>query len=115
MGCYDVHSKRVLEKQAREKFARTGDPKDKAHFGCIFDICVEKNSELPDGDPNKKFKGRVVFEGCHVKDEANNWAIFSEIASCPATMQAAKAADAYGLLDGHGVQCADGESAYTQA
>ena len=112
---YDVHSKRVLEKQTREKFARTGNPKDKAHFGCIFDICVEKNSELPDGDPNKKFKGRVVFEGCHVKDEANNWAIFSEIASCPATMQAAKAADAYGLVDGHGVQCADGESAYTQA
>ena len=85
------------------------------HIGRVFDICVEKNSELPDGDPKKKFKGRVVFEGCNVRDEDNNWAIFSEIASCPATMEAGKAADAYGLFPGHDVQCADGESAYTQA
>ena len=58
---------------------------------------------------------RVVFEGCHVKDEGNNWAIFSEITSCPATMEAGKAADAFGLLPGHEIQVADGESAYTQA
>ena len=25
------------------------------------DICVEKNSELPESDPSRKFKGRVVF------------------------------------------------------
>ena len=48
----------------------------KVHIGRIFDICVEKNSELPESDPNRKFKGRVVFEGCYVKDEDNNWAIF---------------------------------------
>ena len=87
----------------------------KAHVGRIFDICVEKNSELPEGDPNRKYKGRVVFEGCHVKDEHNNWAIFSEITSCPATMEAGKAADAFGLLPGHAIEVADGESAYTQA
>ena len=40
-----------------------------AHVGRIFDICVEKNSELPESDPNRKFKGRVVFEGCHVTVE----------------------------------------------
>eukprot|EP00439_Symbiodinium_sp_Y106_P079851 s1908_g18.t1 len=85
------------------------------HVGRIFDICVEKNSELPESDPDRKFKGRVVFEGCHVKDEGSNWAIFSEIASCPATMEAGKAADAFGLLPGHEIQVADGESAYTQA
>ena len=79
------------------------------------DICVEKNSELPESDPNRKFKGRVVFEGCHVKDEDKNWAIFSEITSCPATMEAGKACDAFGLLPGHEIECADGESAYTQA
>ncbi|OLQ03491.1 hypothetical protein AK812_SmicGene13544 [Symbiodinium microadriaticum] len=51
-----------------------------AHVGRVFDgICVEKDSELPESDPNRKFKGRVVFEGCHVKDEGNNWARFSEI------------------------------------
>ena len=117
-GCWDikgVRSMRKVKAESEAQFRKSGDPKDKAHFGAIFDICVEKNSELPDGDPNKKFKGRVVFEGCSVKDEVNNWAIFAEIASCPATMQAAKAADAYGLIDGHSVECADGESAYTQA
>ena len=87
----------------------------KVHIGRIFDICVEKNSELDENDPNRKFKGRVVFEGCYVKDEDNNWAIFSEIASCPASMEASRSADAFGLLPGHGIEIADGESAYTQA
>ena len=50
-----------------------------------------------------------------MKDEDNNWAIFSEITSCPATMEAGKASDAFGLLPGHEIECADGESAYTQA
>ena len=85
------------------------------HVARIFDICVIKNSELPEGHPLRKYKGRVVFEGCNVKDEKNNWAIFSEIASCPATMEAGKACDAIGLIDGNTVECADGESAYTQA
>eukprot|EP00969_Alexandrium_andersonii_P251608 11119536-Alexandrium_andersonii.AAC.1 len=31
---------------------------EKYHVGLIFEICVEKNSELPDDDPKKKFKGR---------------------------------------------------------
>ncbi len=87
----------------------------KVHIGRVFDICVEKNSELPEGDPNRKFKGRVVFEGCNVRDEFNNWAIFAEISSCPATMEAGKAADAYGMFPGHAEEMADGESAYTQA
>ena len=48
----------------------------------IFDICVEKNHELPEDDPNRKYKGPVVFEGCFVRDEIGHWALFS---SCPAT------------------------------
>ena len=87
----------------------------KVHIGRIFDILVEKNSELAENDPNRKFKGRVVFEGCYVKDEENNWAIFSEIASCPVSMEASRSADAYGLIPGNSIQLADGESAYTQA
>jgi hypothetical protein len=110
-GCWDnstVEEWHVVAARARKK-------DEKVHIGRIFDICVEKNSELDENDPNRKFKGRVVFEGCHVKDESNNWAIFAEISSCPATMEAGKAADAYGMFDNHDVQLADGESAYTQA
>ena len=43
------------------------------HVGRIFDICVEKGSELPLGDPARKYKGRVVFQGNQVKDE--NWEV----------------------------------------
>ncbi|CAE6962770.1 unnamed protein product [Symbiodinium sp. CCMP2592] len=110
-GCWDYASVREWRDVSNEAVAKG----ETAHVGRIFDICVEKNSELPESDPNRKFKGRVVFEGCHVKDEGNNWAIFSEITSCPATMEAGKAADAFGLLPGHEIQVADGESAYTQA
>ena len=38
------------------------------HVGRIFDICVEKNSELPKSDPRRKYKGRVVFGGNQVHD-----------------------------------------------
>ena len=31
------------------------------HIGALFGICVEKGSELPDDDPRKKYKYRVVF------------------------------------------------------
>ena len=89
--------------------------KIKAHVGRIFDICVEKNAELALGHPNRKFKGRVVFQGNNVKDQDNNWAIFAELSSAPATMQAGKAVDAFGALCGHSTEQADGESAYTQA
>ena len=111
MNCWDetlVEEWSVVASRAK----RSG---TKVHIGRIFDICVEKNSELHENDPNRKFKGRVVFEGCYVKDEDNNWAIFSEIASCPASMEASRCGDAFGMLPGHDIQIADGESAYTQA
>ena len=60
----------------------------KVHIGRIFDILVEKNSELPEDDPRRKFKGRAVFGGDNVRDEAGNWAIFQDLGSCPAPCQA---------------------------
>ena len=33
------------------------------HVGRVFELCTEKGSELPDGDPDKKYKGRSVFSG----------------------------------------------------
>lgn len=87
----------------------------KAHVGRIFEICVEKGAELPAGDPGRKFKGRVVFQGNLVKDEAWQTALFQDLSSSPATMCAAKGADAYGLLEGHTIQQADAEQAYIQS
>ena len=41
--------------------ARANAAKEVAHFGRIFDACVEKGSELPDVHPEKKYKGRAVL------------------------------------------------------
>ena len=85
------------------------------NFGYLFGICVERNSELPPLHPKRKFKGRVVFQGNRVTNQ--NWeaAIFSDMGSCPATMEASRAADFYGFIPGHAVEIADAVQAYIQA
>ena len=79
----------------------------------LYQICVEKGSELP--PELRKYKGRVVFLGNQVKNQ--NWeaAMFQDLGSSPATMEAGKACDIYGSLPGYDVQQADAEQAYVQA
>jgi hypothetical protein len=76
---------------------------------------VEKNHELAEDDPNRKFKGRVVFLGNAVVDERGDVAFFQEMSSSPATLESAKAVMAHGLFPGHRVEQADAEQAYTQS
>ena len=85
------------------------------HMGYLFGICVEKNSELNPSDERRKYKYRVVFHGGRVKDQ--NWeaAVFQELGSSPANMEASKMTDMYGMCKGHSVQSADAEQAYVQA
>ena len=110
-GCWDESRVREWRDVAAEAH-RNGAV---VHQGRIFDIVVEKNAELPEGHPGRKYKGRVVFGGNQVYDQ--NWevAMFQELSSCPATLEAAKVADVYGLGPGYGVQQADAEQAYTQS
>eukprot|EP00972_Heterocapsa_arctica_P050359 7403362-Heterocapsa_arctica.AAC.1 len=63
----------------------------KCHFGMVYGICGEKGSELKRGDPGRKLKGRYVFRGNYVKDEHVQAAIFNELSSTPATLEASKA------------------------
>ena len=109
--CWDESQVREWADVARE--ARTSGKT--IHVGRIFEICVEKGSELAPDDVNRKFKGRVVFQGNNVHDQ--NWeaAIFNELGSSPAAMEAGKAVDAYGLMPNNDVEQADAEQAYTQA
>ena len=101
------HGKRCVPEARRQNRS--------VNVGLVFGIVVEKNYELPETDHRRKFKGRAVFQGNNVKDQDNNWAIFAELGSNPATMDAARAADAYGLFPGHCIQQSDAEQAYTQA
>ena len=85
------------------------------NFGYFFGICIEKNSELPPVHPKRKFKGTVVFQGYRVTSQ--NWEapMFQDMGSCPAAMEASKAADFYCLIPGHAVEIADAVHAYIQA
>eukprot|EP00959_Pyramimonas_sp_CCMP1952_P018306 387793-Pyramimonas_sp.AAC.1 len=78
-----------------------------AHFGRLFAILVEQNSELPLGHKDGNYKGRVVFDGSSVRDQNKDVALFQELSSSPATMQASKAAGTYGLFEGHRIEQAD--------
>ena len=82
------------------------------HFGWLFGICGEKNYELADGDPLRKFKGRVVFQGNRVVNQSWENALFMDLGSSPATMEGSRAADLYGCAPGHGCMQADAPQAY---
>ena len=66
-------------------------------------------------NPLRKIKGRTVFRGDAVKDQ--NWevALFQDLGSNPATLDASRFADFYGIAPGHGLEVADAEQAYVQA
>ena len=110
-GCWDENKVReyhhIVHEVRREQ--------RKAHFGKIFEVCVEKNFRLHEPHPASKFKGRVVYQGNNVRDEHGDAAFFQDLSSCPATMEAAKCADCFAMIDGNVGQQADAEQAYTQA
>ena len=78
-GCWDYATVREWSDVSAEA-GKTGAV---AHVGRILDICVEKNSELPESDPNRKFKGRVVFEGCQEKMKTATGLSFPKLPHAP--------------------------------
>eukprot|EP00972_Heterocapsa_arctica_P103311 15223697-Heterocapsa_arctica.AAC.1 len=63
-----------------------------------FRICSGKGSEVPVNDPQRKMQGRCVIQGSDVRDENFKTAIFQELSSSPATLEAAKSVYAYGTF-----------------
>ena len=87
----------------------------KVHVGQVFGICVEKGHELLSGSKGRRHKGRYVYQGNDVKDERGNFAVFQELSSNPATMQAVKTVSAYGCLPGNKAEQRDAEQSYVQS
>ena len=85
----DGRSKRDI-KRAADAAGKT------VHFGSLCELVYEKGSELPEGHLDRKMKGRVVVLGDRVKDHNGAAAVFEELASSPAGMEANKFCDAYG-------------------
>ena len=78
-------------------------------------MCHEEGSDLADGNPEHKMKGRAVLLGENVKALGFNWAEFCELGSSPPSMEAAKALDAVGSLPGCVVKTGDARGAFTQS
>ncbi len=98
----------VVARLAREKGQTV-------QFGHVLGNCVEKNSQLPEGHANRKIKGRVALRGNRVVDQ--NWeaAVFRDLGSSPAAMEAGRRADCYVCFPGHDVEIADAVQAFIQA
>ena len=68
------------------------------HMGMLFGFDVEKNLDVPEGDPRRKFKGRAVFQGNKVVNYSWGAAMFQDLGNAPATMGASRIADCYGCF-----------------
>ena len=89
--------------------------KKEVHMARVHGKCVEKNYQLPEGDPGRKFKGRGVLLGNQVKNQHWEAAFFQDLGNSPASFEASRWADFYGCLPGHAVKLADAIQAYIQA
>ena len=89
--------------------------KEEVHFGRVHGIMVEKHWQLPKEDPRRTFKGRAVLLGNKVTNQNIEAAFFQDLGNSPATFEAARWADLYGLLPKNSVMMADAIRAYIQA
>ena len=108
-------SRGVWVRDCRDIVAEARGRGETVHLGRIFEACYEKGSELPHDDPRRKFQRRTVFKGNNVHDENWDHALFAEMGSSPASMEAAKVLDPYGSQPGFAKQQADAVQAYVQA
>ena len=81
----------------------------------VHGLIYEKNFQLKEGDPARKFKGRGVLLGDQVKDQNMEAALFQDLGNSPKNFDSARRADFYGCLPGNDVQMADAIQAYIQA
>ena len=67
------------------------------------------------GPEKRKYKYRVVFQGNRVINQNYDAAIFQDLGSSPATLEASRAVDAFGSRQGSAIDVVDAEQAYVQA
>ena len=72
-------------------------------------------SELPEHDERRKYKGRFCYRTPTAKDQDGAIAIFQEMASRPTTIVSLNIAISYGCLPEHTISVADAIKAYVQS
>ena len=106
---WEIDEVREWPEVSRES-QRSGIP---VNVGRLFGIAGIKHDEMP--EEYKSHKGRFVFEGSDVRDEFGQPAEFADMSSSPATLEAFKLVDSFGLFPGHSVETSDAEQAYVQS
>ena len=61
---------------------------EKVHMARVHGLIYEKNYQLKEDDPARKFKGRGVLLGDQVKDQNMEAALFQDLGNSPATFDA---------------------------
>ena len=107
--CWDLSKAEKLS-EVRKRADREG---KLIHIGSLCELCYLKGSELEGKE--KKYTDRVVFLGGRVRDQHGATAVFEEMTSSPASMEASRFCDAFGSLPGHKIMQAYAEQSYTQA
>ena len=109
MGAWKLESVRE-EADVREEAIRE---QNHPYVADLLAICSEKNVEL---EPAKRsLKGRVCYRGDAARDESGNLALYQTLSASRASIVAANATIAFGMLEGHKVTSADAVKAYLQA
>ena len=94
-GVFDLGAVREYDAVAKEAKAKG----EEIHMARAHGICVEKRSQLPVGDPKRKFKGRGVLLGNQVKNQSFEAAMFQDLGNSPASFEASRWADFLGCHD----------------
>ena len=61
-------------------------------MGMLFGFVVEKDPDLPAGDPRRKYKGKFVFHRTIVDNQIREAALLQDLGNAPATMEASRIA-----------------------
>ena len=109
--CWDLKKARPWREIQREMNAKG----KRIHLGSLCELVYLKGSELPEGHAGRKLKGRVVFLGDRVRDQLGAAAVFEELTSSPAGMEASRFCDLYDTYGDHTCMQSDAPQAYTQA
>ena len=87
----DIRAQSVWDEDHPMEASEAAKAHPDAHFTRVFDIYGIKHYEEADTS-RRKWKCRVVVEGCDIKTSSGDWATFAELGSVPSSMCAARIA-----------------------
>ena len=90
-------------------------PRARSPSAWYFGLLVEKNTDLLAGDPRRKLKGRMGFQGTIVKNQDRENAVFADLGISPSSMDAGRLVVAFGMRPNYDIQQSGTVQAYLQA